>query len=1814
MAFQTNYAARSIDDYYLWYVFGDAYMDFPWSSAFAGGSRFESQWLTVRQFPWSAPGRMPHVDLGEHVTSPIGEYRDEDRLTFDLSGNYSTIVNNVEYVDSTLETETHLNHFGHLGFTSDGSFDSLKAFVGNHEMHFTTAIKDSTLDLGAGWDIVSLDDHRDLPGTQYWSLIRRDYNQVDLYSLITGNRIRMEGGAESLIGDAGFRNYGEIEQIIAQVADPSEPGPTITFNPGSRTPGNLPNPGDRGLPSNIDLRTVEMVDSGAGYVATSQTFSDSFNLAYFNFIRYTSDNVWVGEATVHNGLTGAQELYSTPNDRTVTAAKYGVTAATLDEDAYPMLSTVLGTSRNGTHDLIVEEEDSVIAGKLRLYTMNVESELYNEFNDVYLGTSDPDSTFLDGAELYATNGTSSAAATWSDRVALYGFGGNDSLTGGFGRDYIFGGESTYNQLIGSAIGNRVAGGTGADYFGVGNTSSAGVTTGDNRIVVAVASGVSWEYSTDGWTSSTAGTTADWANGVAASFTKPVGSFEIRETASGKALSWFEQGYATDVISDWNAQEDTLVVLDNGVAVISGLRNGDSVSALSVANSIDLRSYTAIATSDQGGDGARGGIYKQWDAEADGVVSGGNQIVFGYNIETLNDVYTNQGVRDAQAIANEAAEDLTVRNSGTIVIRGLDGADVIYGSAGDDYIYGNQANNSVNISNGGNDRVYYDTFDGTASKHFVSGFTPAAVNGAEADKFFLNKRVVDSFNRNDQYQYTGRDIEITSANDVNANYVAARAYNPGVNFLHDPFYNPSIATSNLSHTEADGRGLFSNEIDEVPTVSGSDGTSSYIGLGMVIAGRALFAVPFVGPALGAAMIATGALLGGAGGVVNTTAHQNATYSGDVSRYLNVLTDTSTNSGDGVLLKPAHNTSALDTSVRFLDFFQNVNANDGYIPLVEFTANSGQGLYGYFALHSNTHTFVYLVASRDNLVENGEAMLVSQIQGLLSAQDFEVYDGAYDIYNYKAGGEPEVILRDPSLSSVEDTNGDDGLGVGRIDNAVNPILVTGTVNDDVPAGTFFRVYDGSKIIHDGRVVLENAFTTTAGSDVVTINSSSHGLAGDGQVGSDEIKFDQDYVVNGITLSSATSYKVTRVGNDAFTIVATGQLASSSGTSSGTVVHSVNEDWMDFDSGALTFEFTDSRSLGTKVINTTNNEPDDPDQPDVVDDTFSLTDDRVNYTVELVDGTTGIPTRDSSGAITIAGGNATIDGGDGSNDLLLITETSTFINGVPDARLVGMETILLAGSGETPSSINLDLRIQEEGFQITSGSAGDTVVGSKGNDTIFGLGGADSIWGFNGSDTVVYSTEFVPDGNGDPTNTVDRTAVQQLQQDVTIVGGIGTDTLRFDTDRVDDDSGNVLVNPAVIIGDSAFLKVSEFERLTLNGTGTQEVTLGVNANAAFATGIWVTTDADATSLDFDASDAAWTRNATVTGTDGGDTIVSGSGDDSLTGGAGNDTISGGTGNDTIDGGAGQDRLTGDGGRDTFVWDDLTYSTSAAPDTITDFVFNGASGDVLDITGLTTGNDVAYSNYQFASYADMVSFATGNLSAQTGGTDIEVFVGRVGSEAYVIANETNLTGGVQGRVDLTGTSSIANLDADSFLGEGDIYEVTPIFWDQFASPVKVATSWFVSLGEYDVDTITYGGVELPYYKDVGRELTVSGETFRSSFLLFSFEDKNLIDADIWDDEDGAFGPPVIINSISAQDLSGDPAGRIRGGVESDIKGETTWFDTNNGNGIFLLNFDTFSQDDGGLTQPETRLKFDFDIPLNGGGVYNYVADIIIDWATGTA
>jgi Ca2+-binding RTX toxin-like protein len=176
-----------------------------------------------------------------------------------------------------------------------------------------------------------------------------------------------------------------------------------------------------------------------------------------------------------------------------------------------------------------------------------------------------------------------------------------------------------------------------------------------------------------------------------------------------------------------------------------------------------------------------------------------------------------------------------------------------------------------------------------------------------------------------------------------------------------------------------------------------------------------------------------------------------------------------------------------------------------------------------------------------------------------------------------------------------------------------------------------------------------------------------------------------------------------------------------------------------------------------------------------------------------------------------------------------------------------------------------------------------------------------------TAVYGAPFIDAGAGD--DTVALGSPVALAQATTFVGGDGTDTIRF-TDQT------------LALVDADLANVTGVETIMLAGAGPQSLTLGANANTAFADGVIVTANSAGDRLVVNG--AALSVSLTASGTNfngqpdntGADTLTGGSASDTLTGGSGDDTLAGGDGADTLISGAGVNVLDGGAGIDTAVF----------------------------------------------------------------------------------------------------------------------------------------------------------------------------------------------------------------------------------------------------------------------------------------------------------
>ena len=1420
---------------YYWAFTGDGTLDYPWLYLQSGdGSYVGNHWI-VNSLLYGGATSIGYVDMGLNPSFTLA--RDEDWLTLSNTitntGNFRLNLKGVEYIDAPLDKNISLEVVSKEGFTTDGSLVSLSMNVGNHALTYWDAARDSTLFEGSGWDTINLADNPDIPGTQYWSLIRRADGQIDAYSLFSGNRIRLEGGTVTWNNNNNTMNYGEVEKFYMQNA---RTGGTESPEPGNA----ISSTGQKYLDVNIDLRSYE---NGA-----NTRFSDSFNLAYFNYIRYTSDNVWTGEATIYDPVSGR---YSVVSDTKVAGAT-----------SLP----VVGTNRNGTHDLIVGEQANYIDGQLRLYAFNVASGSYNTFNDVFLGDS--------GADGKSYSGNSATAV---DRVAMYGFGDNDILTGGAGNDYIFGGEGYYNQLTGNAsdLGNQITGGAGADYFGVGNTNTSGTVTGSNS-----------------WTG--------YNNGQA------------------------QLGYATDRITDWHAGTDTLVVLSNGVAVISGLYG---VTGMTGNNVVDMRdNYASVVTVNQDGDSARGN--DNWDST-----------------QSLQYVYDNQTTRDLQSIKNEGT-DVTVVNNGLIVARGQGGDDTVYGSPGNDYIYGNEGRNLLNLSEGGNDRAFLDTRQG---KQYVSDF-----NASGSDKFYLAKNIVDAFGGD-----SNRSMAIYDTTAAGYNYTTGSAYSQGIDFLFGVTYKAYLSNSY-------GAQPYTNDQSWSMDLS-ADITTYVSGIVSIAIGTALCFIPFVGPALGAPLIASGALLEAGkiySDVGNTSLgsvpHINPVYdlttggASFTSNYVYVLN----NSFQPGTTAATGGSIYTNDNLQFLDFFPEVYKNDGFVPALELNpgywnnGDTGDGIYGYFVVYSNTETFVYLVTSQDHLIENYEATKVAELSGHRSAADFVVYDSNQDPYNQRA--DAAVVLKKPTIGAVtENSSPTFTANVPQFAYTASPYLkVTGSIASidpaKTPTTTVTRVdlFDSNYSITDrvGTATVTNSSTTTT----FTVNDTR-------VLGQLIIQTDYNTTtgeLNPLTMDNTFEYQDRRViyyatiYND---VDGDGEMVIEARSNTFTVI----------DNGPSVATVDGGAGMDTLLLESTSAHLNNASDAQIVN-------------IEMISVK---PPMGPGLSVTVSGGAVTsvniLDAGakiaDGTYNLTLSDDTTGGESGATGWKVVvsgGMATSVIAGNGGTgytsstyanadwvPVGVTIDIHAQTEGFTVNGYQGADSIIGAQGNDVINGLGANDTINGGTGNDTIEGGAGLDNLAGGTGGDTFVVTSVSDFAAGETISGGSNTGTV----DRLQLSQVSVS-GPSTAPVTSAATGTYDNTQLSGTVTGVEVIELTVNADYSLtlANGIYAGVDANGDGVE----DNTLTITPTVNLTNN-VTIVGGAttstyelkvldngyldGNDSIIGGAGNDTLQGGFGNDTMSGGAiatysGSDSIDAGGGNDLIV--QTLYQT------VNDTIIGGDDTDKLTVT----------------------------------------------------------------------------------------------------------------------------------------------------------------------------------------------------------------------------------------------------------------------------
>lgn len=706
---------------------------------------------------------------------------------------------------------------------------------------------------------------------------------------------------------------------------------------------------------------------------------------------------------------------------------------------------------------------------------------------------------------------------------------------------------------------------------------------------------------------------------------------------------------------------------------------------------------------------------------------------------------------------------------------------------------------------------------------------------------------------------------------------------------------------------------------------------------------------------------------------TTPHQHATYTGSVSNnYLTVLT-----AQNNVDTTAATSGSKNIDNVGFLEFFASADAGDGYTPAVQFVSHDvNTPINQFMAVHSDEETFIYWVYSRDSIVTAGEAVKIAEINGHLFAEDFAIYDGSLDVYNF--GELDPIVIYTPSITSVgynadkADALGDSGdVAVIEQDGAV---VLPGGGRFEIE-GQFFKAIG----------VQENPFSTQSGSDIVTVTYDGHGLSIN-----DWVQISGAAPANGIDFNG--TYQVQNVSANSFTFTATNFVNQGADDPTSTVVATA-ADVSDGAAGvSATFAVAGTISEGSTIkvydgIDRLDANPlteEDDVRIEVSGDSFTLYDERAIGT-SLRQAPDGVVTESSDIYKDAQGNAAFLEIDDGSNIV--------FVNYTGHGLVVG-DSITIAGSTaaggiDFNGTWVVSSRPNSDKFTFVAGQSATatqnvntnfsfTKVSAPVDVAVTDMSGAAGVLtvtmadhGMLSGDVVTFTSNF--DVNSDRYEANEAYSVTRINDDqfsiVSSSAGSGTSSgnVTFSVPNGGDQTfflkdEKVSYYVEVKNADSGFETMSLQYNFTVGGGNTTlnggrgDDTLVISDESVSLNGmldaqivnletIQITNDvADTLTVNL----SLQTDGFTIYDSGAGNSVVGSQGEDVINGFGGDDTINGENGNDTIIGGAGADSLNGGGGVNTLSYEDVTTASSHG--------LTAVSGVAINLTSSTiTASDVA-------------------------------------------------------------------------------------------------------------------------------------------------------------------------------------------------------------------------------------------------------------------
>jgi Ca2+-binding RTX toxin-like protein len=381
---------------------------------------------------------------------------------------------------------------------------------------------------------------------------------------------------------------------------------------------------------------------------------------------------------------------------------------------------------------------------------------------------------------------------------------------------------------------------------------------------------------------------------------------------------------------------------------------------------------------------------------------------------------------------------------------------------------------------------------------------------------------------------------------------------------------------------------------------------------------------------------------------------------------------------------------------------------------------------------------------------------------------------------------------------------------------------------------------------------------------------------------------------------------------------------------------------------------------------------------------------------------------------------------------TNTLTFA-AVPDTLLAAGITLTMNFADRTGSVIMNATNSEADGkFNITTGTAADTITGGAGADTVDGGSGNDTITGGAGNDTLFGNAGDDTLAGGTGADTLTGGTGSDVFQYTALDQSSGTTSDTITDFSTTDDQLQVTLNYAAVL---TAVTVNAVRATAGAGITEAQASLtgerGQYVYDTTASKLYVNVNADnlLTALDYSINiNAASTATATVantdinfivTGTSSADTITTDGGADTINMGQG-DSVNGGAGVDTfafaavttastITGGAGADVITLAAGTNSGLQIGDTDGFTLSGGTINTVTFTTA----LAATTITGGSGV--DTYTFAGSVANVATVTGG----TGADVIDLGATTTGITTVTIAagDSTSVIGGAND----TGTASVA-------------------------------------------------------------------------------------------------------------------------------------------------------------------------------------------------